>query len=208
MVRIGILCRRILLFPEIAMKKFLYKNGSFACSDAIFWKESLRIVMCYFSFFCIWNNELSSNSLKKISPAVNSSICLSGTIPLEKGQRLNFMEQTCCCKRVKLCSAVIFVWQVCDKSIMICVSHSLKTFDFQRLPNDVGFLIKAGWIMLLFPCQSCSDCHLHHPIPILSNGCPKQESVAGNCCDVMMIAACGVFFLFTSYVHPVKDHLR
>lgn len=65
------------------------------------------------------------------------------------------MEQTCCCQGVESCGAVIFVWQVRDESTMICVSDSLKTFDFQELPNDVGwqsvgFLIREGWVIFLY----------------------------------------------------------
>lgn len=70
-----------------------------------------------------------------------------------KRTEMTLREQTCYCQRVKSCSAVIFVWQVRDESTMFCASHSLKTFDFQDLLNGVEFLIKEGWIMLLFPCQ-------------------------------------------------------
>lgn len=119
------------------------------------------------------------------------------------------MEQTCCCQRLKSCSAVIFVWQVHNESVMIWVSPLLKKCDLLELPNyvgwpSVGFLMKEGWVMLLsfFPTR---DCCLHYPIAILLKGCPKQNSVVESSCDVMIVT-CGCFSVY-QLCSSVKGYL-
>lgn len=212
MERIGIWCIRI-LFPDIAKNKFPYKNGSFACSEELFWKASLWMVMRYFNFFCIWSNGPSSNSLNKTSPAVNSLICLSGTtIPVEKGAEAEFYGADLLLSKSQVLHGCHF-----------CVAGTLWISRDPRLSftEDMWFPRVAQWCWmaecgifdtgrvgntsLLFPCQSYSDCHLHYPIPIFLKGCPKQKSVVENSCDVMVVA-CGVFSAH-QLCSNVKDHL-
>lgn len=161
MERIAILCRRIFLFPEIPVNKLLYKNGSFTCSEAIFWEVSLWMVMPYFNFFCIWNSEPSFNSLKKIHQLWTVWFVLPGaTIPVEMGTEAEFygIDSLLSKSRVLQCCNFCVAGKWC---IYHDLSHSLKSCNFQELPSgvgwqNVGFLDKGrvGNTSLLFPCKS------------------------------------------------------
>lgn len=139
--------------------------------------------------------------LKKPSPAVNSSICLSGTtIPVEKGIEAEFYgaDLLLSGSRVLQCChfCVAGTWWIYHD---LCLRFT-EDLWFPRVAQWCGMAKcgifdkgRVGNISLLFPCQSYSDCHFHYPIPMFLKGCPKQKSVVENSCDVMVVAH-GIFF--------------
>lgn len=162
--------------------------------------------MCYFNFFCIWSNDPSSNSLKKTSPAVNSSICFPGTtIPVEKGTETEFYGADLLLSKSQVLQCCNFcvtgMWWIYRD---LCLSFT-EDIWFPGAAQWCGMAKcrvfdkgKVGNTSLLFPCQSYSDCCLHYPISVLLKGCPKQKSVVESSCGVMIVVC--EFFLFTSCV--------